>query len=62
MVHDYVHKTLTLMIFLLQLSSRLPKMVAGMRVRYYPVAMDPIAMCPIAMTPKCQLRELASVH
>lgn len=57
-----VHNQHWLLIFLLQFSRRVLKEMAGLRVRYYPVAMDPTATCPIAMTPKCQLRDLASVH
>lgn len=53
MVCNHVHKTLTLLIFLLQLSSKLPRMMAGMRGRYDAVAINSIAVCPIAMTLKC---------
>lgn len=68
LVHNHVHKTLTLLIFLLQCSTKLPRMItklprmmSGRRGRYDPVAMDPTAMCPITRTPKW-LRDQASMH
>lgn len=49
LVHNHVHKTLTSLIFLFQLSSKVPRMMVGMKGRYDPVAINSIAACPITL-------------